>query len=93
MQEAERAAGQLAYESKVVGMRQIDHVVARPDGSGLFAVQGTVGDPASVRTFVDRNQAVSQPVEASTRQVEDLDKQFGQQTQEQEQAQTRARGQ
>ncbi len=92
-QEAERAAGQLAYESKVVGMRQIDHVVARPDGSGLFAVQGTVGDPASVRTFVDRNQAVSQPVEASTRQVEDLDKQFGQQTQEQEQAQSRARGQ
>ncbi len=92
-QETERAAGQLAYESKVTGMRQIDHVVARPDGSGLFAVQGTVGDPASVRTFVDRTQAVSQPVEASTRQVEDLDKQFGQQAQEQEQAQSRARGQ
>lgn len=92
-QETERAAGQLAYESKVTGMRQIDHVVARPDGSGLFAVQGTVGDPASVRTFVDRNQAVSHPVEASTRQVEDLDMQFGQPAQEQDQAQTRARGQ
>ena len=91
-QQAERAAGQLAYESKVVGMQQIDHVVARPDGSGLFAVQGTLGDPASQRTFVDRNQALSQPVEASTRQVEDLDKQFNQQAQEQEQAQTKARG-
>ena len=34
-QEAERAAGQLACESKVSGMRQIDHVVARPDGTGL----------------------------------------------------------
>ena len=42
-QEAERAAGQLAYESKVSGMRQIDHVVARPDGTGLFAVQGELG--------------------------------------------------
>lgn len=89
-QQAERAAGQLAYESKVVGMQQIDHVVARPDGSGLFAVQGTLGDPASQRTFVDRNQALSQSVDASTRQVEDLDKQFSQQAQEQEQ--TKARG-
>ncbi|MEV5121089.1 peptidoglycan-binding protein [Stenotrophomonas indicatrix] len=92
-QETERAAGQLAYESKVAGMRQIDHVVARPDGSGLFAVQGNVGDPAAQRTFVDSRQAVSQSVEASTRQSEELDVQFNQRVQEQQQEQVRARAQ
>ena len=89
-EQTERAAGQLAYESKVAGMRQIDNVVARPDGSGLFAVQGAVNDPASQRIFVDRNQALSQSLEASSRQLQDLDKQFSPQAQEQEQA--RARG-
>lgn len=92
-QETERAAGQLAYESKVAGMRQIDHVVARPDGSGLFAVQGSVGDPAAQRTFVDSRQAVSQSVEASTRQTEDLDIQFNQRVQEQQQEQVKGRAQ
>ncbi|HDS1147159.1 MULTISPECIES: peptidoglycan-binding protein [Stenotrophomonas] len=91
-QEAERAAGQLAYESKVSGMRQIDHVVARPDGTGLFAVQGEPGDPAAQRTFVDRQQAVSQSVEASSRQSEALDSQFNQRAQEQQQEQVRSRG-
>ena len=92
-QEAERAAGQLVYESKVVGMRQIDHVVARPDGTGLFAVQGTLGDPAAQRVFVDRQQAVSQSVEASTRQTEALQNDFNQRTQEQQhQDQMRGRG-
>lgn len=91
-QETERAAGQLAYESKVAGMQQIDHVVARPDGSGLFAVQGNVGDPAAQRAFVDSRQAVSQSVEDSTRQTEDLDIQFNQRVQEQQQEQVRNRG-
>ena len=92
LEHPERAAGQLAYESKVAGMRQIDHVVARPDGSGLFAVQGNVGDPAAQRTFVDSRQAVSQSVEASTRQTEELDVQFNQRVQEQQQEQVRNRG-
>ncbi|MEN5269265.1 peptidoglycan-binding protein [Stenotrophomonas sepilia] len=91
-QEVERAAGQLAYESKVSGMRQIDHVVARPDGTGLFAVQGELGDPAAQRTFVDRQQAVSHSVEASSRQSEALDSQFNQRAQEQQQEQVRNRG-
>ncbi|CAM4240500.1 Peptidoglycan-binding protein [Stenotrophomonas pavanii] len=91
-QEAERAAGQLAFESKVSGMRQIDHVVARPDGTGLFAVQGELGDPAAQRTFVDRQQAVSHSVEASSRQSEALDSQFNPRAQEQQQEQVRNRG-
>ena len=90
-QEAERAAGQLAYESKVAGMRQIDHVVARPDGTGLFAVQGTPGDPAAQRIFVDRQQAVSQSVEASTRQSAELETQFNAQAQDAQQEQVKGR--
>ena len=73
-------------------MRQIDHVVARPDGTGLFAVQGELGDPAAQRTFVDRQQAVSHSVEASSRQSEALDSQFNQRAQEQQQEQVRNRG-
>lgn len=91
-QDAERAAGQLAYESKVVGMRQIDHVVARADGTGLFAVQGTPGDPAAQRVFVDRQQALSQSVEASSQQSDALQTEFNQRMQEQQQDQLRGRG-
>ncbi|MBP3973837.1 XVIPCD domain-containing protein [Pseudoxanthomonas spadix] len=54
------------------GMRQVDSVLARPDGQGLFAVQGQLGDPASQRVYVDRAQAVGQDVQASTRQLEAL---------------------
>jgi len=90
-QETERAAGQLAYESKVAGMCQIDHVLARPDGTGLFAVQGNVGDPAAQRAFVDRQQAVSQSVEASTRQSAELDTQFSPQVQAQQEEQVKGR--
>lgn len=76
-QELENAAGQVAFESKVSGMKQIDAIVARPDGAGVFAVQGTPGDPAAQRVYVDRAQAISQNVEGSTRQVDDLNRQFG----------------
>lgn len=85
-QEAERFAGQIVFETKVAGIRNVDSVVARPDGSGLFAVQGVIGDPAAHRVYVDRNQSVSHTLEASTRQVEDLDRQFNQHVQEQPQA-------
>lgn len=34
----ENAAGQVAYESKVAGMSQIDTLVARLDNQGMFAV-------------------------------------------------------
>lgn len=89
-QETERVAGQIVFESKVAGIKNVDSVVARPDGSGLFAVQGIVGDPAAHRVYVDRTQSVSHTLEASTRQVEDLDRQFNQHGQEQQQAKINA---
>ncbi|WCE02562.1 peptidoglycan-binding domain-containing protein [Pseudoxanthomonas sp. JBR18] len=72
----ENAAGQVAFESKVAGMRQVDAVVARPDGAGVFAVQGALGDPAAQRVYVDRAQAVGQDVAASTQQLEAFNRQF-----------------
>jgi hypothetical protein len=47
-------------------------IVVRPDGQGVFAVQGQFGDPASQRVYVDRAQAISQDVQSSTRQLEAL---------------------
>ncbi|MGK2911376.1 MAG: XVIPCD domain-containing protein, partial [Sphingobium sp.] len=59
-QQMENAAGQVVFESRVSGMNQVDSVVARLDGQGLFAVQGQLGDPASLRVYVGHAQAVGQ---------------------------------
>lgn len=75
--ERDNAAGQLVFESRVAGMQSIDAVLARPDGSGLFAVQGHVGDPAALRIYVDGSQARSQDVASSTRQLDDFLQQDG----------------
>lgn len=84
----ENAAGQVAYESKVAGMSQVDTVLARPDNQGVFAVQGQLGDPAMHRTYVDLSQAVNQNLQDSTRQSQALDNELSQrQTQEQMQTQ------
>ncbi|MEQ7533148.1 peptidoglycan-binding domain-containing protein [Xanthomonas campestris] len=89
-EQIERAAGQLVVASKVAGMDRIDSVVARLDGSGVFAVQGEMTDPAARRALVEHSQAVSQTVEASTRQAEQANTQS--QDQQREQEQNRARG-
>lgn len=90
-QELEKAAGQVAFESKVAGLKQIDSIMARPDGQGVFAVEGKVGDPAAQRVYVDRAQAVGQSVDASTQQLNDFNKQFAQEsTAQAQQVQTQA---
>ncbi|MBA0274530.1 peptidoglycan-binding protein [Stenotrophomonas maltophilia] len=84
----ENAAGQVAYESKLAGMSQVDTVLARPDNQGVFAVQGQLGDPAMHRTYVDLSRAVNQNLQDSTRQSQALDNELSQrQTQEQIQTQ------
>ncbi|MFT4197103.1 MAG: peptidoglycan-binding domain-containing protein [Pseudoxanthomonas sp.] len=87
-QQLQRAAGQVAFESKVAGLAQIDSIVARLDGQGVFAVQGTVGDPAARRAYVDRVQALGQSVEASTQQLDDFNRQFVQPAQSEAPVQT-----
>jgi peptidoglycan hydrolase-like protein with peptidoglycan-binding domain len=75
-QQLERMAGQVVFESKVSGMHRIDSIVARPDGQGVFAVQGQLGDPSAQRVYVDQQQAKNQSVEQSTQQAAALTAQF-----------------
>ena len=92
-EQLERVAGQMVVSSKAAGMQQIDSVVARPDGTGVIAVQGTLGDPASRRALVEHNQAAQQTVEASTRQADTQSQsQQQEQNQNQQQEQNRSRG-
>ncbi|SOD56813.1 peptidoglycan-binding domain-containing protein [Pseudoxanthomonas wuyuanensis] len=69
-QELENAAGTLVFDARVSGLTRIDHVVASTQGTGLFAVQGRMDDPVQNRAYVDKAQAVSQPLEQSTRQLQ-----------------------
>ncbi|MGV8958889.1 MAG: XVIPCD domain-containing protein [Stenotrophomonas sp.] len=65
-QALENAAGQVAVEARGSGLSRIDHVVTSQDGKGLIAVQGEMNDPAMRRVFVERDQAVQQPLEQSS---------------------------
>ncbi|BAV97711.1 peptidoglycan-binding domain-containing protein [Lysobacter enzymogenes] len=67
--ELERTAGTLAYEAKISGFKQIDHVVPTANGAGLFAVQGGLSDPGHQRIHVDKQQAANQSLEQSTYQA------------------------
>lgn len=69
-QELENAAGKLVVDARVCGLTRIDHVVVNTQGTGLFAVQGRMNDPAHHRAYVDKGQAISQPLELSTRQLQ-----------------------
>ena len=68
-QDRERAAATLTYEAAVGGMNRIDHVVQNVNGSGVFAVQGGLNDPAHHRVFANTQQAVSQSVEQSSQRL------------------------
>lgn len=68
-QHLERMAGQVVFESKVAGMNRVDSIVARPDGQGVFAVQGQLGDPSAQRIYVDQQQSKHCSVEQSTQQT------------------------
>lgn len=68
-EQMQRAAATLAYEAGVSGMKEINHVVPNASGTGLFAVQGGLNDPAHQRVHVGREQAVSQSVEQTSQQM------------------------
>ncbi|MEJ7747467.1 MAG: peptidoglycan-binding domain-containing protein, partial [Luteimonas sp.] len=68
-QQYENAAASLTFEATVSGMKQIDHVVLSTNGTGLFAVQGRMDDPAHHRIYTDKTQAAGQPIEQSTLQI------------------------
>ena len=89
--ELDNAAGALAVSAQKAGLQQIDHVVAGNDGRMLFAVQGTMGDPAMLRASVDRAQAAQQPLEQSSQQLAAAQDRHQEQAVSREQEQQRSR--
>jgi hypothetical protein len=84
-QELENAAGTLVFDARASGLTRIDHVVQSSNQAGLFAVQGAMNDPAHHRVYADKAQAVSQPIEKSTAQLQQENLVQPQQEQEREQ--------
>lgn len=89
--ELDNAAGALAVSAQKAGLQQIDHVVAGNDGRRLFAVQGTMGDPAMLRASVDRVEAAQQPLERSSQQLAAAQERQQEQAVSREQEQQRSR--
>ncbi|WP_079248308.1 peptidoglycan-binding domain-containing protein [Lysobacter firmicutimachus] len=69
-EDRERAAAAMAYEAKAGGLSRIDHVVPNASGSGVFAVQGALNDPAHLRAHVDKAQAATQSVQQTSQQLQ-----------------------
>jgi len=84
-QERQNAAASVAFEAKVTGLTKIDNVALSTNGTGLFAVQGAMNDPAHQRVYVDKVQAAAQPIEKSTQQIQQDNLQPTQLSQTQEQ--------
>ena len=67
--ELESSAGAMVFEAKASGLARIDHVLQSTNGTGLFAVQGALNDPAHRRIHLGMMQAAAEPIEKSTVQV------------------------
>lgn len=68
--ELENAAGATVFEAKASGLTRIDHVLQSTNGTGVFAVQGALNDPAHSRVHLDKSQAAAEPIEKSTAQLQ-----------------------
>ncbi len=66
----ENAAGATVFEAKASGLTRIDHIMQSRNGTGLFAVQGAPNDPTHLRIHLDKSQAVAEPIEKSTVQLQ-----------------------
>ncbi|HGM5046089.1 TPA: XVIPCD domain-containing protein [Stenotrophomonas maltophilia] len=84
----ESAAAALTREAHAAGLQRIDTVVPSPNGERLFAVQGTIGDPAASRVAVETRTASEQSMALSSGAVHGAPNVLHQQ-QEAQQEQTR----
>lgn len=62
----ESAAAALTREAHAAGLQRIDTVVSSPNGERLFAVQGSIGDPAASRVAVETRAASEQSLALSS---------------------------
>lgn len=65
-QERENVAAAIAFEAKVSGINQIDHVKPLGNGPGMFVVQGALEDPSHKRIYVDQQHVADQSVQKSS---------------------------
>lgn len=70
-EEYRNAAGSLVAKAREAGMQRIDHVVIGANGA-LFAVEGPLQDASHRIASVDKTQAASQSIEASSQQLHSL---------------------
>lgn len=87
-QDLENAAAAGVFEAKASGLTRIDHVLPNTNGTGVFLVQGEPGDPANRRVYMDKGQAIAEPIEKSTAQVQQETQNQPQAQQEREQRRT-----
>lgn len=87
-QDLENAAAAGVFEAKASGLTRVDHVLPNTNGTGVFLVQGELGDPANRRVYMDKAQAVAEPIEKSTAQVQQETQNQPQLQQEREQRRT-----
>jgi peptidoglycan hydrolase-like protein with peptidoglycan-binding domain len=87
-QDLENAAAAGVFEAKASGLTRIDHVLPNTNGTGVFLVQGEPGDPANRRVYMDKGQAIAEPIEKSTAQVQQETQNQPQVQQEREQRRT-----
>lgn len=66
----ESAAAALTRDAHAAGLQRIDSVVPSPNGERLFAVQGTIGDPAAARVAVETRAATEQSMALSSGAVQ-----------------------
>lgn len=78
---SDRLSASLLVQAKADGLSRVDHVLLStatphaPGGEKAFAVQGSPGDPAHLRTQVDIGTAIQTPMAASFQRVESLNQQ------------------
>lgn len=82
-------AAAMASKAQSDGLRQIDAVVASNDGKGLIAIQGDPGSAHAKNSYIDRADAVQQPMAQSLAQLEkNVPAQSGQEIASQQPSQT-----
>jgi hypothetical protein len=69
-EEITAVAAAMAVRAQGDGLSRIDSVVKSTTQDGLFAVQGDVGSPSAMRSYVDRADAAKQSPEANLAQLQ-----------------------
>lgn len=83
---SQNAAASLVVAAQRAGLSRIDHVIMSEDGSRLYAVQGDLNSPLKRTAEVQTQQAISTPVEQSSRELAQAGQQHASSATQQQQA-------